>query len=87
MPVYPGLGACEACGLTDVAECPSCSPDPTSVSSTDCRTSEGVAMGLIDGMIAMARVLHRDYSDKLDAGALADLRNDEDLAWLLRINR
>jgi hypothetical protein len=44
-------------------------------------------MGLIDGMIAMARVLHRDYSDKLDAGALADLRSDEDIAWLLRINR
>lgn len=52
--------------------------------STDCRTNTGVTVGLIDGMIAICRVLrHSDISDPAVVAALADLRDDEDLAWLL----
>jgi hypothetical protein len=50
---------------------------------SDCRTPEGVAIGLIDAIIATARVLRRHYADVLDAAAIEDLRSDEDIAWLL----
>jgi hypothetical protein len=54
-------------------------------SYTDCRSEEGVTVGLIDGMIAIARVLAKR---KLDSEpikqALIDLRLDEDMFYLYR---
>lgn len=51
---------------------------------TDCRTEEGVTVGLIDSLIIVARVLRgRDLSPLLVREALADLRQDEDVAALL----
>ena len=51
---------------------------------TDCRTDVGVTVGLIDGMIAMARVLaNRDLTSKAVTEALKDLRSDEDIALVL----
>ena len=48
--------------------------------STDCRTDVGVTVGLIDGMIAMARVLSKsDLSSPEVVEALKDLRADEDI--------
>ena len=56
-------------------------------SHTDCRTDEGVAVGLLDGIIANLRVLRRHYELALDTEAskeaLKDLLDDEDLKWLL----
>lgn len=54
--------------------------------TTDCRTREGVAVGLIDGIIATARVLREregDIRGPAAVEALRDLRSDEDVAWLL----
>ena len=51
---------------------------------SDCRSPEGITIGLIDGIIAMARVLrHRDGSSEEVQEALKDLRGDEDMAWLM----
>lgn len=53
------------------------------ISETDCRTDAGVTVGLIDGLIAIARVLrHRDLTPAPVAEALRDLASDEDVAWL-----
>lgn len=53
-------------------------------SSTDCRTQEGIAVGLIDGIISMARVLRQMNIDSESyKEAIKDLRSDEDVAWLL----
>ena len=52
---------------------------------SDCRTKHGTAIGLVDGIIATARVLRKHFEHVLDAGALEDLRTDEDVAWLLGI--
>lgn len=56
-------------------------------SSTDCRTDEGVAVQMIDSIIGAVRVLRRHYEENLEDAsvkeALADLAQDEDLAWLL----
>lgn len=53
-------------------------------SFTDCRSEEGVTVGLFDGLIAIARVLRtRDLSHHAAVEALADLRDDEDVAFLL----
>jgi len=42
--------------------------------STDCRSSDGVTVGLIDGIITMARVLRSRQMDSLEVSeALADL--------------
>jgi hypothetical protein len=50
----------------------------------DCRSSEGVTVGLIDGIITAARVLRdRDLSHPAVREALADLREDEDVAHLV----
>lgn len=50
----------------------------------DCRSPEGVTVGLIDGIIAAARVLRgRDLSHPAVREALADLAEDEDVASLL----
>lgn len=55
--------------------------------ATDCRTREGVAVGLVDAIIAIARSLVRDHD--LDAPAvreaLCDLGGDEDVARLLSL--
>ena len=52
--------------------------------NTDCRSAEGVTVGLIDGLITIARVLTlRDLSPAAVQEALIDLRSDEDLARVL----
>lgn len=56
----------------------------TGVAHTDCRSPEGVATGLIDGIIAMSRVLRgMSQTNPSVVEALHDLRGDEDLAALL----
>ena len=50
---------------------------------TDCREPNGIAGGLVDGIISAARVLRRHYARDIPPGALADLADDEDVAWLL----
>ena len=51
----------------------------------DCRSEEGITVGLLDAMISIARVLaKRDLSDPATVEALKDLRADEDIARLLR---
>lgn len=53
-------------------------------SSTDCRTDEGVTVGLVDALITTARVLvGRDLTTPAVREALDDLRQDEDVAALL----
>lgn len=50
----------------------------------NCRTDDGVTVGLIDGIIAIARVLaKRDLSSQGIKEALLDLQQDEDIAFLL----
>lgn len=57
------------------------------ISSTDCRTPVGVTVGLIDGIIAMARVLKTmDQSSPEVQEALMDLRADEDILDLLGLS-
>lgn len=52
---------------------------------TDCRTEEGITVGLIDSVITVARVLaKRDLSTPAVLEALRDLRTDSDVASLLR---
>lgn len=52
--------------------------------SSDCRTSDGVVIGLIDGIIAMCRVIaSSDLSSMEIQEALKDLVNDEDLKIML----
>ena len=52
--------------------------------NTDCRSTEGVTVGLIDGLITIARVLTlRDLSPASVQEALIDLRSDEDLSRVL----
>lgn len=52
--------------------------------STDCRTEEGVEVGLIDGIIAMARCIRRNHVESFAIKeALIDLRSDEDVQWLM----
>lgn len=56
----------------------------TTETTTDCREEDGVTVGLIDGLIAIARVVvRRDLSAPAVAEALADLRGDEDIRALL----
>lgn len=50
----------------------------------DCRSEEGVTIGLIDAIITQARILRRRQFDAYHIReALKDLRSDEDLQWLL----
>lgn len=52
--------------------------------NTDCRSDIGITVGLIDGIIAMARVLKsRGQLSEEVQQALADLRADEDIAVLM----
>lgn len=51
-------------------------------SPTDCRTEEGVTVGLIDAIITLFRVLRkRDLSGIETMEALRDLAQDEDFLW------
>lgn len=51
-------------------------------SSTDCRSEEGITVGLIDAIITLFRVLRRrDLSGLAITEALKDLANDEDFLW------
>lgn len=56
----------------------------TAISETDCRTSDGVTVGLVDAVISIARVLrHRDLTPSAVVEALRDLASDEDTEWLI----
>lgn len=56
-------------------------------SRSDCREETGIAVGLVDGIIADLRCLRRDYAHVITepamVEALRDLSDDEDLKWLL----
>lgn len=53
-------------------------------SKTDCRTAEGIAVGLVDGIIAMARVLGgMDLTGDAVREAIKDLQSDEDIKKIL----
>lgn len=53
--------------------------------TVDCRSPEGVTIGLIDGIITAARVLAtRDLEHPQITEALHDLTDDEDVARLMR---
>lgn len=50
----------------------------------DCRSEEGITVGLVDALITTARVLAtRDLSLPAVREALADLRDDESVAAVL----
>lgn len=50
---------------------------------TDCRSEEGVTIGLLDSIIFIARVLaKRDFQPQEIQSALRDFRNDEDVKKL-----
>lgn len=52
--------------------------------STDCRSEEGVTVGLIDAIMTMSRLLsRRNLSHPAVQEALKDLNADEDLQMLL----
>lgn len=52
--------------------------------SLDCRSDEGVTVGLADAIITAARILAtRDLTPPAVVEALADLRDDESIAALL----
>lgn len=54
----------------------------------DCRSESGITIGLIDGMIAIARVLSkRDLANPAVGEALKDLQADEDISFLLNHNQ
>ncbi len=56
----------------------------TTISETDCRSKEGVTVGLVDAVISLARVLRgRDLSNPAVVEALRDLASDEDVEWLI----
>jgi hypothetical protein len=57
--------------------------------ASDCRSEAGVIVGLIDGMIATARVIAQHLRDAEKVApeiveALADIRADEDVAMVAR---
>lgn len=56
---------------------------------TDCRSEEGITVGLIDAIISIARVLaKRDLSQSIAViEALVDLRCDDDLKIVLHTER
>lgn len=52
----------------------------------DCASDEGITIGLIDGMIAMARIVaSRDWSHPAVREALADFKQDATLRTLLEV--
>lgn len=55
---------------------------------SDCRTQDGITIGLIDGMIATCRILRdRDFSNHDVKEALKDLATDGDLEFILESGR
>jgi hypothetical protein len=57
---------------------------PTFEDYMSCKAPAGITVGLIDGMIAIARVLkQRDLTSPGVKEALADLQQDEDIKYLL----
>jgi hypothetical protein len=49
-----------------------------------CRSEEGITVGLVDSLIAIARVLaKRDLRPAAVCEALKDLQNDEDIRKLM----
>lgn len=55
------------------------------VCSTDCRSEDGITVGMIDAMISIARVLRtRNLNNDSVLEALKDIRSDEDIAWILK---
>lgn len=53
-------------------------------STTDCRTDNGITVGLIDGLISIARILKDRLCDDPDViAALKDLQDDEDIKAIL----
>lgn len=57
-------------------------------SFTDCRSEVGITVGLIDGLIAIGRILRqRELSHPEVAEALKDLAGDEDIDFLLAIGK
>lgn len=53
-------------------------------SSTDCRSEIGITVGLVDSIISISRILKpRLKDDEAIMGAIADLRDDEDLAAIV----
>lgn len=52
---------------------------------TDCRSEDGVTVGLIDSLIFIARVLSKRNLTSLEVKeALADFQSDEDIALLFK---
>lgn len=53
---------------------------------TDCRSEEGITVGLVDAMLTIARVLvHRDLSPAAVKEALRDLAHDEDMTLVIEL--
>lgn len=53
--------------------------------TTDCRSAEGIAVGLVDGIIAMARVLaEMDLTGAAISEAIKDMQSDEDIKKILK---
>lgn len=51
---------------------------------TDCRSEEGITVGLIDSLISISRVLSkRDFSSRAVQESLCDLFGDEDFNTIL----
>lgn len=56
------------------------------MADTDCRSEEGITVGLVDALITLLRILrHRDLSPEAVQEALADLAADEDLLYLIEV--
>lgn len=54
------------------------------ITHTDCRSAEGIAVGLIDGMLAAARVLcGQDLTSPPVVEAMKDFAQDEGIQRLL----
>ena len=61
-------------------------------SNTDCRSTEGIFVGLLDSMITVSRVIRRmaDANEDIASSpaaieALKDLASDEDFGFLLEL--
>lgn len=66
--------------------------DPSTPSITeevvDCSSDAGITIGLIDGMIAMARIVaSRDWSHHAVREALADFKQDATMRTLMGIDQ
>lgn len=55
------------------------------ITETNCRSEEGVTVGLIDAIISISRILaNRNLSSKVVTEALKDLREDGDLNLIVK---